>query len=140
MFLFFLRQRGIATLSWTSSSPDLNPIENFWDLLERRVRDNHLPPQTLQQPFGFLQIEWQAIPQARIRRFIDSMRRCCNECIHFRGGNTHYWCYFCVFFSRLNNPWKKTQEFLKFCDFKKWPLSHLKKCKKSRKAFLLLKF
>ena len=40
----FLRQPGVAKLNWPLSSPDLNPIENFLDFLERRMRDKHLPP------------------------------------------------------------------------------------------------
>ena len=54
----FLRQAGVTTMGWPSASPDLNPIENFPDMLERHVNENHPPPQTLQQLFGFLQVEW----------------------------------------------------------------------------------
>jgi len=86
----FLQQAGVVRMDWPASSPDLNPIENFWDALERRVQENHPPPQTLQQLWGFLQAEWQAAPQADLRRLIESMRSRCTECLANRGGSTHY--------------------------------------------------
>lgn len=60
----FIQEAGITRMAWPSSSPDLNPIENFWDALERSVHDNHPPAQTLQQLWEFLEAEWQAAPQA----------------------------------------------------------------------------
>ncbi|KAK7098064.1 hypothetical protein V1264_004952 [Littorina saxatilis] len=86
----FLQQAGVVRMDWPSCSPDLNPIENFWDALERRVHDNHPPPQNLQQLWGFLQAEWQAAPQANLRRLVESMRHRCTECLANRGGSTHY--------------------------------------------------
>ena len=29
---------GIRTLDWVAQSPDLNPIENLWNHLDRQVR------------------------------------------------------------------------------------------------------
>ena len=62
-------------MDWPACSPDLDPTENLWDLLERRVQENHPPPQTLQQLLALLQIEWQAIPQAELKRLVESLRR-----------------------------------------------------------------
>ena len=35
-------------LSWPPDSPDLNPIENVWDMVERRIRQHSLLPSNLQ--------------------------------------------------------------------------------------------
>jgi len=86
----FLQQSGVVRMDWPACSPDLNPIENVWDLLERRVRDNHGPPQTLQQLLALLQQEWLAIPQAVLRVYTDSMRCRCVQCLASGGGYTEY--------------------------------------------------
>ena len=40
----FLQDRNVNALPWPATSPDLNPIEHSWDLLERRVRARSIPP------------------------------------------------------------------------------------------------
>uniref|UniRef100_A0A673YR65 Tc1-like transposase DDE domain-containing protein n=1 Tax=Salmo trutta TaxID=8032 RepID=A0A673YR65_SALTR len=34
----FLQDRNVSVLPWPAKSPDLNPIEHIWDLLDRRMR------------------------------------------------------------------------------------------------------
>ena len=70
----FLARSEVVRKDWPACSPDLNPIENFWDHLERQVRENHTPPATLPALLGLLQQEWLAIPQAFLRRYAMSVR------------------------------------------------------------------
>ncbi|KAK7093882.1 hypothetical protein V1264_007565 [Littorina saxatilis] len=86
----FIQQAGVTRTNWPACSPDFNPIEHLWDELDRRVRNNHPPPRNLQQLLQFLQIEWQAIPQAFCRKLVNSMRNRTAEGIAKRGGHTHY--------------------------------------------------
>ena len=34
----FLQDRNVSVLPWPANSPDLNPIEHAWDLLDQKVR------------------------------------------------------------------------------------------------------
>lgn len=86
----FLQQNGIQVLPWPSKSPDLSPIENLWAILKDRLRKKDNPPTNPRALVRLLQAEWQAIPQATIRKLFNSMRRRCTKCIAARGGHINY--------------------------------------------------
>ena len=59
----FLATKNVQVLPWPSRSPDFNAIEHIWDELDRRLRQQQRPPQTLQELAVCLQDEWRRIPQ-----------------------------------------------------------------------------
>ena len=104
----FLVRSGVVRMDWPACSPNLNPIEFFWDHLERQVRENHPPPATLPALLGLLQQEWLAIPQAFLRRYAMSVRRWCVDCMGSGGGYTTIDCFHelkwtCATFANFEN-------------------------------------
>ena len=69
----FLQQSGVYRMEWPACSPDLNPIENLWDELDRKVRSNNPPPRDAQYLFQMLQAEWQVLPQRIFTNLVNSM-------------------------------------------------------------------
>ncbi|KAF2901659.1 hypothetical protein ILUMI_04524 [Ignelater luminosus] len=64
----------------------LTPI----DIMERRVRSQHPPPNSLDELRQSLIRVWEDIPQETIRSLIESMPRQCQATITSRGPNTSY--------------------------------------------------
>ena len=54
----YFRQHGIQRMDWPASSPDMNPIEHLWDLLDCRVRGRQQVPQTVAELRQALIDEW----------------------------------------------------------------------------------
>jgi hypothetical protein len=49
-----LQDRNVSVLPWPVKSPDLNPTEHVWGLLDRRVRARVNPPEMYRK----LQVPW----------------------------------------------------------------------------------
>ena len=85
-----LNEVEINVMDWQACSPDLNPIENVWDILQKRVRRRVDVPETLHELRVHLQEEWYSIPQADIARLIGSVEGRLQEVIQAGGGNTRF--------------------------------------------------
>ncbi|GFV38997.1 juvenile hormone acid O-methyltransferase [Trichonephila clavipes] len=57
------------------TSPDLNPIENFWDALEQGVKGHHTAPTKLTGLWTALANICQVIPMERFQKLVESMPR-----------------------------------------------------------------
>jgi transposase len=85
----FLRENNVEVLpEWPSNSPDLNPIENVWGYLEKRLKhrvctsDNDL--------WELLQQEWNAIPSSLIKSLYESMPKRLKEVRKCKGQTIKY--------------------------------------------------
>ncbi len=68
---------------WPSQSPDLNPIQHVWEILDRRVRQHSPPPSSKHQIGEYLLEEW-------LQRLVESMPRPHEAVLAARGGPTPY--------------------------------------------------
>jgi hypothetical protein len=59
----FLQDSNVSVLQCRAKTPDLNPIEHFGDLLDRRVRARAIPPRNVRELAGTLVEEWGNISQ-----------------------------------------------------------------------------
>ncbi|KFM59333.1 Transposable element Tcb2 transposase, partial [Stegodyphus mimosarum] len=83
----YLESEGIAHMAWPAYSPDLNPIENLWDVLGRTVSSRFPPPATLIELETALPEEWRLLNSAVVDHLIESMVTRCELCIQMRGGD-----------------------------------------------------
>ena len=81
--------RLILTLI-AAKSPDLNPIEHIWDLLDWRVRARAIPPKNVWELAGALVEEWDNISQQELATLVQSMRRRYTAVLNAAGGQTRY--------------------------------------------------
>lgn len=81
---------GVTRMDWPAQSPDLNPIENLWDELDRRIRGCTTRPKSVKELTCLLQAEWKKIPLAVTQGLVESMPRRVHAVIASRGGSTNY--------------------------------------------------
>lgn len=77
-------------LRWPAQSPDLNPIENLWDEIERALRQMDPVPSNLQELASAVQRAWSGIPSTTYQHLIESMPRRIKAVIRAKGGPTAY--------------------------------------------------
>uniref|UniRef100_A0A6I8QUR5 HTH cro/C1-type domain-containing protein n=2 Tax=Xenopus tropicalis TaxID=8364 RepID=A0A6I8QUR5_XENTR len=79
---------GITVLNWPANSPDLNPIENLWDIVKRKLRDTR--PNTLDELKAAIEASWASITPEQCHRLIASMPRHIEAVISAKGFPTKY--------------------------------------------------
>jgi len=75
-------------MDWPANSPDLNPIENLWNIVKRNVEKRM--PQNQKDLTDFMKEEWDAIPENVLINLVKSMRRRCELVIENNGERIPY--------------------------------------------------
>ena len=69
----YLHEKGVTLIEWPPWSPDLNPIENLWDVLKARVYGRF--PQSMEEMENFVREEWAAVDLKFISHICSNMPR-----------------------------------------------------------------
>ena len=86
----FLQNQGVQRLPWPAYSPDINPIENIWGEMTRRINAmDHLPSNIAELRQALLDV-WDAIPLETLRACSESMPRRLQALRRGWGGPTRY--------------------------------------------------
>jgi hypothetical protein len=93
----WLLHNAISWIDWPPYSPDLNPIENAWALLKRKLRSLFPDLRDLKNNEAdrarfeaCAKAAWDAIPQDQIRGLLESLPRRLRAVIRVRGWYTKY--------------------------------------------------
>lgn len=87
----FIASNNIRQLNagrWPAMSPDLNPIEHLWPMVNRRLQGRFFSGKD--QLWSALEEAFQAIEPAQVKALYDSMPRRMRAVIDARGGSTRY--------------------------------------------------
>ena len=86
----YLATNNVQVMDWPERSPDLNPTEHIWDLLDKCLCNARNPPQIVAALCQDVVRQWNLLAQHEIRHYICSMRRRCEAVIEAEGGHTRY--------------------------------------------------
>jgi len=72
---FLEHDNEFTLLKWPPQSPDLNPIEHLWDVVEREILIMDVQPTNLQQLCDAIMTIWTKISEQCLQHLVESMTR-----------------------------------------------------------------
>ena len=93
----WFNDHGITVLDWPANSPDLNPIDNLWGIVKRKMRDTR--PNNADELKAATKATWASITPQQCHRPIASMPRRIDAVIYAKGAPTKYWLHIWTYFS-----------------------------------------
>ncbi len=84
----WFNDHGLTVLDWPANSPDLNPIENLWGIVKRKMRDTR--SNNADELKATVKETWASIPPQQCHKLITSMPRRTEAVIKAKGAPTKY--------------------------------------------------
>ncbi|KAG2455504.1 TCB1 transposase, partial [Polypterus senegalus] len=85
---FLEHDNEFTVLKWPPQSPDLNPIEHLWDVMERELRALDVHPTNLHQLQDSILSIWANISKECFQHLVESMPRRIKAVLKAKGGQT----------------------------------------------------
>ncbi len=85
----WFNDHGVGVLDWPANSPGLNPIENLWGIVKRKMRNKR--PKNADELKATVKETWASIPPQQCHKLITSMPRRIEAVIKAKGAPTKYW-------------------------------------------------
>lgn len=84
----FLVQENVSVLPWPAQSPDLNPIENLWAIIKRKLASEFPTPKTRSELIANVTTIWNGISPELCIKLSYSMLNRLNEVLEQNGKST----------------------------------------------------
>ncbi len=84
----WLNDHGVGVLDWPTNSPDLNPIDNLWGIVKRKMRNKR--PKNADELKATVKETWASIPPQQSHKLITSMPCKIEAVIKAKGATTKY--------------------------------------------------
>ena len=81
--IMYLHQNIPGMLNWPARSPDLNPIEQLWSYIKRKIKG--MTFRNADHLFNTLSEIWDNIPDETIHQYYSSFKARCQACDHIKG-------------------------------------------------------
>ena len=88
--LSWLKEKNINFLEWIPCSPDINPIENLWGVIVRRIYSNNKQFENCERLKSAIIEAWLAIDTELLKSLVNSMDNRIFQLIQRSGGLTDY--------------------------------------------------
>ncbi|KAK0146198.1 Transposable element Tcb2 transposase [Merluccius polli] len=85
---FLEHDNEFTVLKWPPQSPDLNPIEHLWDVVEREIRIMDVQPTNLQQLRDAIMSIWTKLTEECFQYLVESVPRRIKAVLKAKGGPT----------------------------------------------------
>ncbi len=88
---FLEHDNEFTLLKWPPQSPDLNPIEHLWDVVEREIHIMDVQPTNLQQLRDAIMSIWTKISEKCFQHLVESMPRRIKAVLKTKEDPTRYY-------------------------------------------------
>jgi len=84
----WMTHNNVPLLPWPAQSPDLNPIENLWSILDASCKDRKC--NMASKLFAILRDAWGTLDKSLLESLVNSMHDRCQAVIEAKGGASGY--------------------------------------------------